>query len=160
MHHLTLKKFQSTDFKKYFLLVSDEQVMKMITERAIPIEEARKKFEKIVNRNNQFEIFGSYKVYNDTNEYIGTGSLILNEEKKDEAEIGYMLLPEYWGKGFGSKIADVLIEKAKQTSVKRLTAVIDPNNIPSRNILIKRGFRSEKICEIDGLPGEILSRPL
>lgn len=91
---------------------------------------------------------------------MNTGSLILNEEKKDEAEIGYMLLPKYWGKGFGSKIADVLIEKAKQTSVKRLTAVIDPNNIPSRNILIKRGFRSEKICEIDGLPGEILSRPL
>lgn len=69
MHHLTLKKIQSTDFKKYFLLVSDEQVMKMITERAIPLEEARKKFEKIVNRNNQFEIFGSYKVYNDMNEY-------------------------------------------------------------------------------------------
>lgn len=158
MHHLILQKFQANDFHHYFLLVSNEQVMKMITERSIPLEEAREKFKTILDRNKKHEIFGSYKVYNDANEFIGLGSLILNEERKDEAELGYMLLPEYWGKGFGSEIADLLIKKAKQTDIKRLTAIIDPNNKPSRKILIKRGFRSEKVCEIDGLPGEILSR--
>ena len=47
---------------------------------------------------------------------------------------------------------------AKQTDIKVLKAIIDPNNIPSRKILINIGFTYEKVCEIDGLPGEILSK--
>jgi [ribosomal protein S5]-alanine N-acetyltransferase len=156
--NITLQKFDSTDFNKYFLLVSNEQIMSMITEHPIPLEEAQEKFKKIINRNEKYETFGSYKVYNYSKEFIGLGSLILNEEKNDEAELGYMLLPEYWGKGYGREIAELLINKAKNTNVNRLTAIIDPKNIPSRKILIKSGFHSEKVCEIDGLPGEILIR--
>ena len=33
-----------------------------------------------------------------TNEYIGLGHVTVNEENAKEAEIGYMLLPEHWGK--------------------------------------------------------------
>ena len=79
---------------------------------------------------------------------------------EDVAELGYMLLPKYWGKGYGSRIAEALIYMAEKTKVRRLTAIIDPNNIPSRKILIKHGFHSEKLCEINGLPGEILSRQI
>jgi [ribosomal protein S5]-alanine N-acetyltransferase len=160
MCNVTLQKFDSTDFYNYFLLVSNEQVMSMITEHSIGLEEAQEKFKKIIKRNKKYEIFGSYKVYNDANDFIGLGSLILNEEKKEEAELGYMLLPKYWGKGLGSEIAEVLINKAKNTNVNRLTAIIDPKNIPSRKILLKSGFHSEKVCEIEGLPGEILSRAI
>ncbi|RDU37174.1 N-acetyltransferase [Neobacillus piezotolerans] len=160
MNGITLQKFDSTDFNNYFLLVSNEQVMSMITERSIPLEEAQGKFQKILKRNENYKTFGSYKVYNHTNEFIGLGSLILNEEKNDEAEIGYMLLPQYWGKGYGSVIAEALINKAKNTDVNRLTAIIDPKNKSSRKILLKSGFHSEKICEIEGLPGEILSRAI
>ncbi len=86
--------------------------------------------------------------------------MVLNEEKIDEAELGYMLFPEHWGKGYGSEIAEILIRKANRTAVKRLTAIIDPKNIPSRKILINNGFISLKLCEIEGLPGEILSKEL
>lgn len=149
----------STDFHDYFRLVSNEAVMAMITERSIPLEEAYVNFAKVLRRNEKFDQFGTFKVYyssNNVNEFIGLGSLISNEEKTSEAELGYMLLPEHWGKGYGSEIAKILIEKAKNNSIKRLIAIIDPNNIPSRKILINSGFQSEKLCEIDGLPGEIL----
>lgn len=47
---------------------------------------------------------------------------------------------------------------AKQTDINVLKSIIDTSNIPSRKVLIHVvGFTSEKICEIDGLPGEILS---
>lgn len=71
-----------------------------------------------------------------------------------------MLIPEQWGKGYGKAIADILLQKSVETNIKRLVAIIDPKNIPSRKILISRGFTSEKICEIGGLPGEILSKEL
>lgn len=159
MHQLNFKKFEAKDFKDYFQLVSNEQVMAQITERTFPLEEAQVNYQKLLERNEKFGIFGSYKVsVSVTDEFIGLGHLTLNENETEEAEIGYMILPEYWGKGYGSTIAKQLIELAKQTKLNILKAVIDPKNIPSRKILIKQGFTSEEICEIDGLPGEILSR--
>lgn len=132
----------------------------MITERSIPYDEAKEKFNHIVKRNERHQIFGTYKIYNDNREFIGLGSLRLNEDVEDVAELGYMLLPKYWGKGYGSRIAEALIYMAEKTKVRRLTAIIDPINIRSRKILIKHGFHSEKLCEINGLPGEILSRQI
>ena len=161
MHPLIFNKFETKDFNDYFKLVSNEQVMAQITERAIPLDEAQVNYQKLLQRNGKYEIFGSYKVHDSmTKEFIGLGHLTLNENKTQEAEIGYMLLPEYWGKGYGNTIAKQLIELAKETKVTVLKAIIDPENIPSRKILIKQGFTSEKICKIDGLPAEILSRVL
>ncbi|WP_459501310.1 GNAT family N-acetyltransferase [Bacillus sp. C1] len=161
MQRLNFKKFEVTDFKDYFQLVSNEQVMVQITERAIPLKEAKVNYQKLLECNGKYKLYGSYKVYDSvTNEFIGLGHLTLNEKEREEAEIGYMILPIYWGKGYGTTIAKQLIELAKQTKLNVLKAIIDPENIPSRKILIKQGFTSEKICEIDGLPGEILSRSI
>ncbi|RAN73965.1 GNAT family N-acetyltransferase [Bacillus sp. SRB_331] len=159
MHKLHFKKFEATDFSPYFQLVSNERVMAQITERAIPLEEAQNDYEKLLRRNEKHKLFGSYKVYDSaTNEFIGLGHVTVNEDNVKEAEIGYMILPEHWGKRYGSYIARELIEIAKQTDVNVLKAIIDPNNIPSRKILINVGFTSDVVCEIDGLPGEILSK--
>lgn len=153
---LKLDKYTNEDFDKYFRLVSDESVMAQITERAIPLNEAKANYQKLLERNGRHELFGSYKVFDD--EYIGLGHVTVSEDNPDEAEIGYMLLPSYWNKGYGTLIAGYLIELAQRTNVKKLTAVIDPNNIPSRKILLKHGFTSEKVCEIGGLPGEIFGK--
>ncbi|SDK36360.1 GNAT family N-acetyltransferase [Sediminibacillus albus] len=161
MDRIILEKFEYNDFPFYFNLVSNESVMAMITERSIPFNEAQGNFQKLLDRNKKFVEFGTYKVYdNQTNKFIGLGKLILNEEKQNEAELGYMLLPEYWGQGYGSEIAGILVQRAKKTKLNRLTAVIDPENISSRRILVKKGFISEKMCEIGGLPGETLSKVL
>lgn len=157
MHKLHFKKFETTDFNQYFQLVSNEKVMAQITERAIPLEEAQNDYKKLLMRNKKHKLYGSYKVYNSaTNEFIGLGHITVNEDDFKEAELGYMILPEHWGKRYGSCIARELIEIAKQTDVNVLKAIIDPNNIPSRKILLNAGFTSDTVCEIDGLPGEIL----
>ncbi len=121
MPSLNIVKFTVEDFDDYFRLVSNQDVMAQITERAIPMEEARSNYDKL---------------------------------------IGYMLLPEHWGSGYGTEIAKILIDLAKQADLRKLTATIDPANAASRKILINQQFVSEKIGEIDGLPGEILSRTL
>lgn len=159
MNNLEWVKFEEDDFDFYFQLVSDEKVMKQITERAIPFAEAQENFQKILERNRKYDIFGTYKVC-ENGKFIGQGHLTLNSSNEVEAEIGYMILPEFWGKGYGKAIGKQLVELAKGTNVTTLKAIIDPNNIASRKILINLGFETEKVCEIDGLPGEILSRTL
>ena len=101
-----------------------------------------------------------YKIYDSSsNEFLGLGHLTLMEDN-EVAEIGYMIKPQYWGKGYGSEIAKVMVEKARKSDLKSLKAIIDPNNIASRKILIKLGFVTEMVGVIDGLPGEILSKKL
>lgn len=159
MNQINLVKYDKGDFPSYYQLVSDLKVMAQITERAIPLEEAKTKFQKILVRNSQSNTFGSFKVY-DGEEYIGFAHLTKDPSNEEVAEIGYMILPQYWRQGYGSSIAKHLIQLARTTSVKILNAIIDPNNIASRRILINNGFVSEKVCEIDRLPGEILKKSL
>ncbi|MFJ5621539.1 GNAT family N-acetyltransferase [Peribacillus loiseleuriae] len=64
----------------------------------------------------------------------------MNEENKDEAELGYTLLPKHFGKRFDSNIAKISLERAKDINLKRITAIIAPNNLPYRKILMKMGF--------------------
>ncbi|WP_226579959.1 GNAT family N-acetyltransferase [Halobacillus litoralis] len=161
MPNAALKKFGEADFECYYRLVSNRDVMAQITERAVPLKEAQSNYKKILLQNKQEEILCSYKVINaDTNEFVGLGHLTLKEKRKKEAEIGYMLLPEHWGKRYGTYIAEMLVDLAKQTNVTKLKAVIDPENNASRKILFHKQFVSEKVCEMDGLPAEVLSRNL
>ena len=148
-----LEKFTSDeDFEYYFSLVSNEKVMAMVTERAIPLDEARSNFKLLLEKNKRHKEFGIF---------IGLGKMAVDKDKPDEAELGYLLLPEFWGKGYGSEIARLLLEKARESKVlRRITAIIDPKNTASKKILLNNGFISEKICEIDGLPGEIFGRNL
>jgi len=160
MKEIHLEKFGSDDFDDYLKLYSHPDVMAMITERALSVEEAMQKYQKVLARNQKFKQFGTFKVYAGLKKFIGLGSLILNEEVPSEAEIGYMLLPEYWGKGYGGQIASKLINAANHAGLHKLTAIIDPNNTASKKILLKNGFCTVKICEMDGLPGEILEKQL
>ncbi|HCT30036.1 MAG TPA: GNAT family N-acetyltransferase [Bacteroidales bacterium] len=155
---IKIEKFTPDDFPYYFQLVNNEKVMKMITGKAIKSEEAKNNFEKLIENNNLEPNYGSFKILNiETNEFLGLAKLEIKKNNRKEAELGYMLLPEHWGKGIASKVSKQLIEIGKsQASLKRIFAIIDPNNLPSRKILTNNGFTSKEFKNFDGLPGEIL----
>ena len=163
INRIYMQKFGSDkDFEDYFSLVANEKVMAMVTERAIPLEEARNDFKLLLCKNEKHGEFGIFKVLETaTNNFIGLGKLEINENDFSEAGLGYLLLPEFWENGYGSEIAEILLNKAEESkALHRITAIIDPKNIASKKILLKNNFISEKMCEIDGLPGEILSRTM
>ena len=157
--HLTFAKFHADSFKEYYRLVSDIRVMVQITERALTQEEARDRFDRILKRNEAHRAFGSYMVL-EKDSFVGLGHITLKEGQEREAEIGYMLLPDYWGKGYGTLIAREMVRLGVEGGLHKLTAIIDPENIPSRKILIRLGFVSEGLRDYDGLPGELLSLKL
>src|SRR5690606_7466208 len=104
------------------------------------------------------EDYGYYKITEAASgAFIGLAKLEVEQADSDEAELGYILLPEFWGQGIGSRVAKQLIDRARELpGLKRLFAIIDPNNIPSRKILTNNGFISEAFRDFDGLPGELL----
>lgn len=162
MYKIKIEKFSAADFKYYFTLVNNAEVMQMITERAIERNEAKSDFERLLQNNAISTTYGSYKILGlDTNDFYGLAKLEITHKHAAEAEIGYMVLPEYWNKGIASQVTKKLIGMARSGNrLKRLTAVIDPKNIPSRKILINNGFVSKYYKDFDGLPGEVLEMAL
>jgi len=157
-----LEKLRSQDFEIFYTLTGNEKVMAMITERALSKEEALKKFNYFLENNELHKSFGSFKVYEViSSKLLGFAKLEIKNENRNEAELGYMLLPEFWGRGFGNEIAEHLLEVAKSDpDLNRIYAITDPDNTASRKILLKNGFASEEVGKIDGLPSEIFGRKL
>lgn len=157
---ITLEKFGPQDFADYFRLVSNPEVMAMITERAIPADEAQRDYEKLLADNALHPELGHFRIFNTQDRsFIGLGKLAVETAEADQAELGYILSPEYWGKGIASRIAGLLVARAqRQPTLRSLFAIIDPANIPSRKILINNGFVSKEFKDFDGLPGEVLER--
>jgi len=152
---LILKKFAPNDFDLYLQLVNDKNVMKLITGKSLSKNNALIKFKNILRINEKYPGIGFYAIREIENQkFIGLGKII--QTNKNEAEIGYSLLPENWGKGFGSEISEKLVEYSKEIqSIKNLIAIIDPENIASKRILEKSHFKLYKVCDIDGLPSNI-----
>ena len=155
-----LEKLSPQDFESFYALTGNEKVMAMITERPLSKKEALKKFNYFLQNNELHRSFGSFKVLEvGSSKLLGFAKLEITKEKPNEAELGYMLLPEFWGKGLGSEIAKYLLEVAKSDpDLKRVYAITDPDNIASRKILLKNGFVSEEVGQIDGLPSEVFGR--
>jgi hypothetical protein len=134
--------------------------MKMISEHAFSETEAREKFKSVIEINDNYSRIGYFAVYLlNVGTFIGIGKIVMSTAH--EAEIGYAILSEYWGKGFGSEISARLVKQACSIhEINKLIAIIDPENIPSKKILEKSNFKHHMFSEMDGLPAEILWKVL
>jgi RimJ/RimL family protein N-acetyltransferase len=149
---LNFRHYTLSDFDDYFKLVSNPDVMKMITGRPLLENETRERLQKMMNINEEHPNIGHFKVSNkfDSN-FVGHSKLVIIG--KNEAEIGYVLMPEHWRKGYGDEIAKTLINLAKEIdAIQTLIAIIDPENIGSKRILEKQGFLWDYDGDYFGLP--------
>ncbi len=157
---LLLEKFSEIHFADYLKLVSNIDVMAMITERAIPCDEASRDYKLILDENARHSDLGYYRITDDKQgNFIGLAKLASVADQPKTAELGYMLLPEYWELGIASKVATILVEQAcRNPEISTLIAIIDPANLASKKILMKNSFITRESSDFDGLPGEILQR--
>lgn len=145
------EKFKEMEDFKFFLKLSfNEKVMKMNYGRVFTFEEATQYFSKMLENNKVNETFGAFKVFErGTKVFIGMGALILNEDLT-EAEVEYLLLPEFWGRGYGTEIVKKLLKKTGAlTTLDQVVATIDPSNVASKKILVRNGFKSQRLYKVD-----------
>lgn len=161
---MRLEKYGRADEPLYGLLVFNEETMKMNLGRVFTDGEARMFFRAVLETNESEPSLGFYKVYIDHDgreTYVGMGAVTRNDEY-DAAEIEYMLLPQYWHRGYGTELAGRLVRLASDTGVfSRIVAITDPSNRVSRKILDRHGFRFVKrYVNGDGEPAELYLREL
>lgn len=70
---------------------------------------------------------------------IGVISIVLTEN--DEAEIGYVVKPEVWGKGFATEAVSTVLDMIfSLTAIPRVRANCRVGNVASQRVLEKTGF--------------------
>lgn len=75
---------------------------------------------------------------------------IHKEERKKMAEIGYDLKYEYWGEGLFSEILPIIMKYAfSELHIDEIHALIYPENIRSKKMIVKQGFCFQKIIQLD-----------
>ena len=75
----------------------------------------------------------------DTGEAIGVTGMGMSEGR---AEVGYLLLPAFYGQGFGSESLQALIKWATNTQdISRFKALVTEGNLASERVLEKAGFK-------------------
>lgn len=100
--------------------------------------------------------FGLWRV-----DLAGTGTAIgmaglLKREWLDEVDIGYALLPEYGGAGYALEAASAVMAHARRVlRVRRVLAIVNPDNAASIRLLEKLGFRGEGLVRPPGAERDV-----
>ncbi len=76
--------------------------------------------------------------------FVGLGVLFLRSVAHRSAEVGYALVRSAQGRGLGTALARLLVQRAfDELDAHRVTARVDPDNAASLRLLARLGFREE-----------------
>lgn len=69
---------------------------------------------------------------------IGAGEINIRDFTNRQGEIGYIIHPDYWAKGYATEVAKLLIKFGFSTlNLHRIFATCDPRNLGSAKVLEK-----------------------
>jgi len=139
---LLLRELQPTDAGQIFKIRSDKRVNEFIDRKpATSIQDGLNFINQIIaNQNKNEGIMWAITLKNDPT-LIGTIVYWHIVKEKDEAEIGYEMLPEYFGKGIMQEALLKVIEFGFETmELKTIMADTKADNLRSINLLEKCGF--------------------
>lgn len=149
---LLLRKMNETDAEQFFKLRSNEKVMKHIGKKPMTSLTEALDFIKMINDllDNNSGITWAMTLKEEPGKLIGTIGLWRLIKEHFRAEIGYMLLPEFWRKGITKeailKVLDFGFNELKLHSVE---GKITPLNIASAKVLESTGFVREAYFKED-----------
>ncbi len=156
----TLEKFTTADSPLFHTLVTNEPAMRMNLGRPLTKAEAEQFFEAVKWENAKGSVLGYYKVFTlaqGSPSFLGMGVLEQNDDYQ-AIEVEYMLLPQYWNRGYGTALlrASIGLAVSFQSSCD-LIAILDPQNTYSKRMLCHAGEKQYLNAEND--PVELYRRP-
>lgn len=142
---LTLRRADATDIPQLYRLRSDEQIMKYIPRPVATSSDEIAEFLRLTDEKIASNEMINWKIsIKGDPTLIGTIGFYYIKPEHYRAEIGYMLLPEFQGKGYVSEaIAAVVNYGFEAMGLHSIEAAVDPENIASCAVLEKCGFVRE-----------------
>ncbi len=152
--HLHLRQIKPSDLNNVYKGLSDPRVTKYYGVHFRTIEETEGQME-------WYEELWLHKTglwwavcERESKQFMGACGFNYYKPELKKVEVGYWLLPEFWGHGYAAEALAAAIDFAiKQTDVERIEAFVEKGNSASGKLLKKAGFvheRTLKNCELKG----------
>lgn len=144
---LTLRPLKITDAAWFAGYAGAPEVARMTGSVTVGMSEMEAEFWIIRNLSRQER--GLANIYVMEHEGDPIGMIDLFKRTEDSAlEIGYSLVPDYWGLGFMYEACEAVIEEAKRTlGARRIIAAVFIDNPASLRLLRKLGFTAARTHE-------------
>jgi ribosomal-protein-alanine N-acetyltransferase len=142
---LLLRRVDANDINEIFALRSNPETMKYIPRPLVKTDEdALEHIAMIDSKIDSNEGINWAITLKDNPKLIGVIGHYRIKPENYRAELGYMLLPEYHGKGIVSEAVKEAVKYGFQVmKLNSLEAIIDPDNHASAKVLEKNGFVKE-----------------
>jgi ribosomal-protein-alanine N-acetyltransferase len=150
--NLIVRSYTREDAKNLYDTLNDENVLKYIPEEPISMEQAQNAIDWLIS-NYDLELDSDYKYSfaietKETNEYVGWCGFGYLDYDKSQKEIYFTLKSKYWGHGFATEASEVLIDYIfNELDLKKLVAVVKPENRASQRVIEKLGFEYESVVK-------------
>jgi [ribosomal protein S5]-alanine N-acetyltransferase len=135
---LYLRELTLADTEHIYRLHSDPEVMKYIRPPVTDIQACVETIQRIQEIYAQFPGLGVFAATEKAGGAFIGWFLIKHLDQTADIEIGYRLLPVYWGKGYATEMTQQLIQYGfRHLGLPKLTAVTHPDNLASQRVLQK-----------------------
>lgn len=151
---LILREFTFEDSSFMLGLVNTPSFLKFIGDKKVrSVDDAKEYLRTGYIQSYRENGFGIWLVLEkSTNKRIGTCGLV-NRPALEDIDIGFALMPEYEGMGFGFEMASATMLYAKETlNIDRVVGITDVQNVASARLLNKVGLEFERMLELS--PGD------
>ncbi|MDE4085277.1 GNAT family protein [Planococcus maritimus] len=143
---IQLREFKKSDWKDVHKYASQETVCQTQPWGPNSVEETIEYVDQVLvdAEKNPRTRFTFAVVYTKDDAMIGAGELTIKSFENRTAEIGYIINPDYWGKGIATELAEKLVCFGfDKLNLHRIYATCAPENIASRKVLEKAGLLFE-----------------
>ena len=143
---LILKDFRVQDFKAVHRYTSDPEVTRHIPWGPFTEEETKTAIKMKITRQTEhprrsYELAVTLK---ENSALIGECYLDSRNAQYREAEVGYVLNKDYWGRGFATEVVATLVKFGfEELGLHRIYGTCGPDNPASSRVLEKNGFKLE-----------------
>lgn len=149
---LIIREFTEEDYQSFSEVFSNPEIMKYAyMDRITNESDMREYFNTVINESQKNEKRNEYELAvlsKNEDKFIGVAVIIVGYQlnRVKHAEIGYFLLPEHWGKGYATEIAEKLTEVCfDELKMHKVVASCNSNNSSSENIMKKVGMKKEAV---------------
>ncbi|MBM7554352.1 GNAT family N-acetyltransferase [Thalassobacillus pellis] len=142
---LLLREVEIGDAKRLFEIFNDKNAMEYYG--MLPHEDIAEtnKLINIIKENHQTGKAIRWTLVNkETGKCIGTCGFHRFDEQRKRAEVGYECHPAEWRKGYMSEaLRTILAHGFQSLKLHRIEGIVDGDNTPSKQLLLKLGFTYE-----------------
>lgn len=142
---LLLRSLENDDAKEIFFLRTDQRVLRFLDRPGITFKEEAAVYIQNIHDlvNNSEAILWGITLKGDK-KLIGTICFWHFEKENFRAETGYVLHPDYQGKGIMKEAMTTILDYGFNImNLHSVTANVNPENIASKQLLLKCGFGQE-----------------